>query len=352
MAGTILDRQLTRSRVEFDVATPADDAEIRRLLHETPIRGAISLTLEREPNYFADADIPGESTQTIVAREQGKVVCAGNCVTRNLFVNGELRRVGYMGGLRLAATHVGRFDILRRGYQLFSELQKDGSADFYFTSIASDNVRARAFLERSVRGLPRYEFLSDYATLVIPSKLGQKLPVSELLRLDSNPSDQFASHWTNEKLAALEFLGLRSSDVVSVEGESASLWDQRCFKQTIIQGYSGWMRFARPIINGLRLARLPRVGTTLSNAIVCGFNVNDPHISIALLSRLRSLAARRGISYVSLGLSRNDPRFELILQRFRCRIYHSRIYLVHWPDIGGTAADLDPGLVSPELAFL
>jgi hypothetical protein len=352
MAGTILDRQLTRSRIEFAVATSADDAEIRRLLRETPMHGAISLTLEREPNYFADSDIPGESTLTIVAREQGKVVCVGNCVTRDLFVNGSLRRVGYLGGLRLAATRAGRFDILRRGYQFFSELQKECPADFYFTSIASDNFRARAFLERSVRGFPRYEFLSDYATLIIQSRPGQIPPASELLQLSSRRSHQFAFHWVKEKFAALEFFGVHPSNIVSVEGEAAALWDQRCFKQTVIQGYSGCMRFARPVINGLRLARLPGVGATLSNAIVCGLNVKDPDIAIALLSHLRSLAAQRGISYISLGLSRKDPRLKLILRTFRSRIYHSRIYLLHWPGIGGTAAELDSGLVSPELAFL
>src|SRR4051794_19024058 len=34
----------------FDVATPADDAEIRRVLRENPMPGAIRLSLEREPD--------------------------------------------------------------------------------------------------------------------------------------------------------------------------------------------------------------------------------------------------------------------------------------------------------------
>ena len=352
MAGTILDRQLTRSRVEFDEATLADDAQIRLLLRETPMRGSISLTLQREPNYFAEADILGESRQTIVARENGAVVCVGSCVTRDLFVNGRRRRVGYLGGLRMADTHAGRFDILRRGYQLFSELQHNDPADFYFTSIASDNKRARALLERSVPGFPQYEFLSEYSTLIIPSKAGKKEPASKALQLRSNPLHQFAFDWSEEKIRASESLGFKTSNIVSVTDETAALWDQRSFKQTVIRSYSGWLRFARPIINALRLAHLPKAGATLSNAIVCGLIANDPDITIALLSRLRSLAAQRGIRYLSFGVSREDPRFELILQGFRCRVYPSRIYLVHWPGVGATAADLDSRLVSPELAFL
>lgn len=352
MAGTILDRQLSRSRVQFAVATHADDAAIRRLLRETPMHGAISLTLEREPNYFADADLPGEEKQTIIAVENAKVVCVGSCITRDLFVNGSLHRVGYLGGLRLAATHSGRFDILRRGYEFFSELQRENPSDFYFTSIASDNVRARAFLERSVPGLPKYEFLSDYATLIIPSKQRKSQPVSGSLHLGSNRESQFAPLWTDEQLSALRSLDLKSADIVSVDGEPAALWDQRSFKQTVIRGYSGWLRFARPIINALRLQRLPSAGETFSNAVICGLNAPDPNVAIALISALRALAAQRGIAYIALGLSGSDPRFELIRRRFRCRVYWSRIYLVHWPCIGGTSSKLDSRLVSPELAFL
>jgi hypothetical protein len=290
--------------------------------------------------------------QTIIARERGDVVCVGSCVTRDLFVNGDPRRVAYLGGLRLAATHAGRSDILRRGYQLFHELQQDDPADFYFTSIASDNVRARAFLERSAPGLPKYEFLSEYATLLIRSKPGKVHAPSGPLHLSSNRESHFAPLWTKEQLSALESLGFKSSGVVSVGGHSAALWDQRSFKQTVIHGYSGWLRFARPIINALGLEQLPRAGESLSNAVVCGLNAADPNAAIALLSALRYLAAPRGINYISLGLSRNDPRFDVIRRRIRCQIYWSRIYLVHWPGIGGTAADFDSCLISPELAFL
>lgn len=352
MAGTILDRQLSRSRVQFAEATHADDAAIRHLLRETPMDGAVSLTLQREPDYFADANIPGEANQTIIAREHGEVVCVGSCVTRDLSVNGIPHRVGYLSGLRLAAAQAGRFDILRRGYQVFCELQRDHPADFYFTSILRDNMRARAFLERSIPGLPKYGFLTDYATLIIPSKLGKVPAAWGTLHRCCNDLHQFASVWTNEQLSALEYLGLKAANVVSVDGASAALWDQRCFKQAVIRRYPWWLRLARPIINALRLEQLPRAGETLSNALVCGLTAADPNVAIAILSALRFLAAQLGIHYISLGLSGRDPRFEMIRRAFPCRIYWSRIYLVHWPGVGGTPADLDSRLVSPELAFL
>jgi hypothetical protein len=104
MAGTTLDRKLTAARtgsLPFALATLADDADIRLLLRENPMPGQITLTLEREPGYFADADLPGTEKQTIIANEGGRMVCVGNCAIRERFVNGKPRRVGYLGGLRL-----------------------------------------------------------------------------------------------------------------------------------------------------------------------------------------------------------------------------------------------------------
>src|ERR1700731_2536706 len=100
MAGTVLECELTAARtgrVRFDIADQTDDAEIRRLLRKTPIAGQISMSLEREPNYFADAETPGETKQTIVARNGQQVISMGSCSIRDRFVNGERRRVGYLG---------------------------------------------------------------------------------------------------------------------------------------------------------------------------------------------------------------------------------------------------------------
>src|SRR5579871_2587242 len=103
MAGALPERKLTARPnccVEFAVATQADDPEIRRLLRENPIPGRISLSLEREQDYFADARVPGEIRQTVIARENRRIVCVGSCAVRQRFINGEPRCVGYLGGLR------------------------------------------------------------------------------------------------------------------------------------------------------------------------------------------------------------------------------------------------------------
>ena len=383
MAGATLERQLTgrqTARVRFGIADPTDDADIRRLLRDTPMVGQISLSLEREPNYFADAGISGESKQTIIARDKGRLVCLGSCAVRECFVNGEPRRVGYLGGLRLDSQYAGRFDILRRGYEFFREIQTDAPVDFYFTSIAVDNERARNFLERGIAEMPRYEFIGEYVTVLIPTsdrrlasdencgpgKLDQDTPaLDDLIAVlnDSNKQRQFAPCWTANGLRALEPLGLRTSDfrVARKNGKPiacGALWDQRCFKQTVIRDYAPWLKFSLPVMNGvnriLSSPRLPAVGETLANAFASplAFASEGTPEFPNFIQVLRRTARQRKVEYVTLGFATNDPHLAMVQKAFPHRNYRSRLYVVRWPDIGGSATALDGRMVAPEVSLL
>jgi hypothetical protein len=375
VAGAILERELTRPRavrVEFGVASQADDAEIRRLLRENPMSGKISVSLEREPDYFADADLPGERKQTIIARQGGRVVCVGSCCIRRRFVNGKPRDVGYLGGLRLDATVSGRFDILRGGYEFFRQMQAEAPADFYFTSIASDNERARRVLERGLPGMPSYEFIGEFVSALIPTprtntkpSAAFALPATELAEFinGENQMRQFAPCWTAKELQALEQLGLQRSDFFMLHeaGKNPScgaIWDQRCFKQTVIRDYEPWLKCARVVLNALgqitNRPQLPATGETLSHAFACHL-VAQPEseaLLIRLIRRLLEMAAQRRIQLLTVGLAVNDARLNTVRRHFRCREYRSRIYIVRWPGIGGESRELDGRVLAPEVALL
>jgi hypothetical protein len=251
-------RENDSTKLRFSPASRADDADIRHLLRESPMAGRIALSLEREPDYFADNGL-AEVKQTVVAREQGRVVCVGSCAIRRRFVNGQPRRVGYLGGLRLDASVAGRFDILRRGYQFFHELQAVAPADFYFTSIAADNERARQFLERGLPGMPAYEFIGEFATLLLPVKhrystgrdptnpwrcVGPETDAAQLTELLNHhaPLRQLTPCWDAAELTSLAPLGLCPTDFHVIRradnrlAACAALWDQRGFKQAVIRG--------------------------------------------------------------------------------------------------------------------
>src|SRR5436190_4236002 len=143
MLRTIAENGLTRT-TRFAVANEADEAGIRRLLRENSMRGAVSVTFEREPDYFRGTGLGGGVDQTIVAYEENRLACMGRCTRRQCWVNGRARTVGYLAELRLDARARRRFNIVRDGYQFF---RQQSGEELFFTSIASDNARARRLLE-------------------------------------------------------------------------------------------------------------------------------------------------------------------------------------------------------------
>src|SRR5512133_735822 len=113
--------------IVFDLARPEDDAALRRLLRENPMPGSISVTMEREPSYFRAAGVEGPFHQVAVGRyeETGEVVGMGTRSIRPVYLNGEVRNVGYLGQLRVfrgagSRALVGRG--LARGFEFMKRL--------------------------------------------------------------------------------------------------------------------------------------------------------------------------------------------------------------------------------------
>jgi hypothetical protein len=393
MAGPVLDRELaapSRTNVRFALARAEDDPALRRLLRATPMPGAISLGFEREPDYFRGCGIAGAEDRTIVAFENEHLVCMGRCSVRHRFLNGQPRRVGYLGELRLAASAQGRFDILRRGYQFFfREVFQEEPPIVWFTSIASDNHRSIRFLERNLRGMPRYDFLGEFVTVLIPvprrrstvnrltsgvetkpgaeglrCEAGSSMRIESITRLlnEQGARFQFAATWASGQLSALEPWGLPPGDwqcVLLKRGlvACAGLWDQRSFRQTVLRGFSRRMAAVRPFINLAAAvaggAGVPAAGSTLAQGFLSPLAIASgcDEMLLPLLSTSLSVARNRGLSFLTLGFAATAPSLAILRRHFRGREYRSRLYRVSLPGCGVDAA-LDGRAVMPEVALL
>jgi hypothetical protein len=356
MAGAVVNRELNRAaRTRFAVATSADDVAIRRLLRESPMRGAVSLTFEREPNYFAGANLAGGADQTIVAVSDSRLVCMGRCTRRKCWVDGQARTVGYLGELRLDAAARGQFGILRDGYEAFHSLQRDDPVELYFTCIGSDNQRARRVLESGLRGLPRYRHLGDLETLLIAVPRQLRRPrfriesatpkcAPALLRLlnDHAREHQLSTVWTEEALASLAaqelplyrfLLALEGDEIVAC----GALWDQRPFRQTVIRHYNRALSIARPFVNAasriLGMPRLPKPGSVLAHAFLSPLAIDSQAKEMLpdFIEAIFSSASKIGVEFLTIALPVADSRLTSLKRRFSTRTWTSRIYRVDWP---------------------
>jgi hypothetical protein len=372
----------------FELATPADDAAIRRLLACSPVPGAVALTYEREPDYFLGCGTMGHFYQVPIARhpDEGTLIGLSCRAVRPMFINGQVEAVGYLGQLRIAERFRGRW-LLSHAFRYLRELHADGRAAGYITTIIEDNQVAQGVLvEHAPRHFPHYREVARLCTLALlvsRSRLLHALParlppgctlqrgtpdsLGEIVAFlqQQGASKQFFPFYT-----AKDFLhspltaGFRVEDFVLARRRGqivgvVGLWDQSDYKQTVVQSYQGRLRRCRPLYNvGAWLAAappLPRPGEHLRYAyasFIC-IQQNNPQIFRALLWQVYRLAAMRGYSFLSIGLTASDPLLSEA-QRYAHIPYYSRLYTVCWREEAGAALHtrLDGRIPYVEIAAL
>lgn len=365
MAGTVA------PGVERDtvaIADRGDDANLRRLLRASVTPGAVRLAFTREPDFFA-TDGLAEADVTVVARREGRVVGSGRCTVYPLNRNGVPRRVGYLNALRVQDHTSESARLLREGYtRLGREVLP--LADGFFTSIATDNIRARRVLEHSGRlGLPSYRPLCDLVTLVgaVDSRPDGGSPAtadeSELNAFFSHGSrdSQLALSWEPARWTQLALRGISASAfrVVRHDGHivaGAAVWDQRSFRQTLIDGYEGLVQNARPLLNAFmalrRMPPLPAPGSVLAQGALFGTTVLDPSAWPALWTLVRRRAATAGLQWICLSRDARDPDLPILRRLMKGREYRTTLYEVTWPGGPRWPDPWDERLFRPEVGLL
>ena len=350
------------------------------MLRESPFPGSISLSLDREPDYFQAAAVEGEFSQTLLVRDTptGRILGIGDRSVRRLYVNGGVRPVGYFSGLRAAANvhhGMGVARLLSQGFEGQRELHKDGRASYYLMSIISDNQPALRLLKAKLPNFPHLHLYTRMLTfaihptparnkphIIIERGTPEHIPAILNCLAEHGKRTQFAPYWTAETLFSARTPGLSVTDFfLALDGGRVAgclaLWDQQSFKQSVIRGYSGNVARFRWVINLLsRLggwAWLPEPGTRLNHCFACFAAIDGDDVAVfkALLHALIHEAARRGYDFVMLGLPKGHP-FVPVARAYHPITYQSNIYLAAWEDGLADIAAVDSRPAGLEIALL
>jgi hypothetical protein len=364
------------------LAGPADDPDIRRLLADAVFPGDVRVSLERAPSPLAAAAIDGDVHQLIVARDRSTLALAGMAArsVRDVYVNGAVMRVGYLGQLRVNRSVRRLRSLIDGGFDFCRQLHQAGDAPFYLTSLVADNAAARRLLvDRRSRSAPRFLPLHTLRTFAIATARTPRVSTPAGVRLepgtdallddiaaclDRNGSRyQFAPRWTAGDLRSDRTRGLAPEDfVIARRGARVvgclALWDQRAFKQVVIRGYSPRLARWRPLINGagpwLGGVPLPPAGAPLPFAYLSHAAVDDDRAEVfAALATAQCRRARAaGLGHVVAAFVRAHPFHDAIARGFRHRAYDSVLYGAAWADGEAHLAALDRRIPQPEVAVL
>ena len=358
----------------YQPADADDDADLKTLCRQNPMESWVRVSMEREPSFFAGDQLWSGSLPVIVRDRSRHAAAAGMWYAgvQPAFVNGREAQCAYLGGLRIAAEYRHKPRFLRAGFRSIRELWPAslGTPEFWFTSIADENAPAKRLLEGGIRGLPRYRPAGSLHTLAIAARQGARqnllrpattadLPALQGFYNRQSQNHQFAPPLSEAWLARLAGTLSVQNFLVLADGDEIhgclALWDQRTFKQTVVQGYRFPLQYLRHPWNWLaywrRTLPLPAAGRQLNSVFLAFFALDPAHAELAA-AVIRDALSFAGDDVVAglLGLSAVNPLRRQIVESLRPQIYGTTIYALDWPDLATTPIDDRP--VQPEIAML
>jgi hypothetical protein len=350
-------------RFVIEYASAQDDADLRTLLRENPFGEKISLSYEREPNMLNAATLEGENHRFLITRDTklNKICAMAGYSFYNAWLNGEQTRIGYLSQLRVAAYARGNPSFLAKGYLKTVEDAARVKCPFYVTTIISDNVLARRFLEAQKPGFPHYIKRGMLHTLAIPLwRVPQKAKTEwrgRVRRGEEKDKAKIAQFLLRE-LKTFQFApvcdeavlwdscrsrGLRVEDFLLAEEDNdlvgcLALWDQTAFKQIVVRGYSPMLRFGRPLLNVLApllgTVQLPAIDNQFRYIFFAHAAAVNTDILCRLIADAMEQAKAAGFSYATLGMSATHPSLSRVRSLFSHLNYESIIYTVHHESMG------------------
>ena len=347
------------NRYKFSIATENEEVELRQMLRDNPVSSRISISFEREPNFFYAASVGNKFRQVLVCKDskEGRIIGIGMRSIFDAYVNGAPISCGYLSSLRINPTYR-RQTILSRGYNFIHDLHHDGKARIYLTTIISDNVYAKHILTGRRAGLPSYEEYGSYYSYIIPLKRSRhtqgSIKVIKAKGTDmqdvvdclqrNGKQKQFYPVYSQETFESNNgflrdfhfgdfFLAFKDNRLIGVMG----MWDQLAYKQFIIKGYSPLFTKVRPFYNRiaefLRFPKIPDIGKNLAicYAFAIAIDSNDAEVFEQLLTAVYNESGKKQYDYLAIGLHSRDP-FCKVARSMRHFLYKSNLYVVHWED--------------------
>ncbi|MEO9874526.1 MAG: hypothetical protein ABJM26_15295 [Anderseniella sp.] len=377
IAASRLSNKLVRGQLSFEPAGPQDRQDILRILRENPVGGRFGISMEREPDPYASDFGLSPNHLTVIARDIVTGAAAGMCerTVFNAYVDGEVRALPYIGGLRAEQNYRHRISAIKGGFEAFRVFgERSGELPFALTSITSDNQAARRLLTAGLNGLPHYSPVGEFTTFVMRPRaqtrpkgirIGSAADIPAIVNLLNRRARQFqfTPAWTIADVRGLANHGLPAEAFVLC-GEGArisgcmAVWDQTANRQVVARSYPPLLGKLRRLANMLspisRLPSFPPVGKPMRMATLSHLAVedDDPDIFLRLVKAGLRLAKAKRFEQVAMGMASERNLCKHVRMSLRTIEYQTMLYLVHQPGHKALVDALQPGLAQPELGLL
>lgn len=321
-------------------AAVEDGEDILRIMEEDAAPGDISLLYTRRDNPYTSFLMENKDAQVGVIKKNGRVVATIAAVPRDMYINGERKRVCYVTNMKRLKS----CDAAVNWYKMFADMCRKADCDVYYCSLIEDNADVRRMLAKKRRFMPYTTPVCIYKTYIIST--------SVRLRADSY-GYEFARAGQTDEAMLLDFLKKNGrkrnffpvfedlSDIGDLKTEdfyilkkdgiitaAGAVWDRRNVKQYVLnrcKGIYALLRCINPVISALGYIKLPKDDTEVKLAFLSFFLSEDGdeekyRIFISLLLK--------EISYIYpmlvIGTDINNPKYR-VLEKIRSISFKTEI---------------------------
>lgn len=344
------------TKIHVRLATTKDNSALLTLLSRVPQMGSVTLTFEREPNFFSGARVSCEFEHVFVVEaldNPGVLLAMADLGQRRQYINGKVESVKYLHDLRIAPE--GRGGKVLKALFHAIEGHMTTANDWMEAVILEENVLPLGIIDRGRSWLPNFYPGGRVITSLLPAKQRKAAPHKSLTirSATANDAPQLQQLWdaanhrqgfprysVDDLLADNSYYqGIRISDylIVYANGKpvgSVVMWNQKPFKQTRVTRYKPWLAALRvpynlygKLFGGIHL---PPVGKCFNYLTLHSLTVHqdNPQVFKALLDYVITHHLQPEQSLVC-GFFDDDP-LEAALQSYRRQKLYSRHFLISY----------------------
>gem|GEM_PF-391614 len=349
----------TETAIVVREASPGDNSGLVALTSATPMLGAISLRIDRGPDFFRLLDLRGKG-KVFVATDRGRVIGCISAAVRTAFVSGTPQTIGYIGDVKVHPSFAGSRVVLR----LIAALREDlirRNVDLLFAVIAAGNRQALSLMEGRL-GTPRWRQIGSFRVCeflpspfagrsnaydigpVRPNERGSLVALVNGFNRGYQFGPEIAPEDANPAPFARTLVARAGREVVA----TLTAFDTAEVKSNVVVALPPSLQAALAALYPLRLVlprlRIPSVGEPLRLLYLRNAAHRKGHERAlrALIQRARFEAYEREYSFAVLGIHERDPLSAIVkgLPKFVFSTHAFATSLVGGHDLEAIAAGI------------
>ena len=244
-------------------AVKSDNADLIELIKSSPMKGMISLYMDRFPDYFTFPELQGEEFEVYVAEHENKIIGCFCHVLRKERWNGKMLKVVYGGDLRIHPDYRRQRPVAHALRDMWIESLRESGYHHGVADMIKGNIGAE-LTQRFLKGVcdvERNGTVKLYQILpLIPIMASTEYEYRKATKDDTDAIRRLLTHCYHDYNGTPDFMdefdrqcnrhpsfSIESMWVAVKSGRivaCAGLWDQEEFRRTVVMKYSKGTKWA------------------------------------------------------------------------------------------------------------